>query len=139
LIDDLKTVDYLDRIASQQINWIGRSEGAEIDFVLNGLEAQLTVYTTRPDTIFGASFLVASPEVVRGWMNAGWTAPKDVDKYVTKAINTSELQRQEEKVKTGVDTGVKAVHPLTADQIPVWVADYVLGSYGTGAIMAVPG
>lgn len=143
LIEDLKSVDYLDRISSQQINWIGRSEGAEIDFQLQealGLPAghSVKVYTTRPDTLFGATFIVASPELVHQWIKDGFEATGKVCTYVTKALNESELSRQETKDKTGVDTGIKAVHPLTGELLPVWVADYVLGSYGTGAIMAVP-
>jgi leucyl-tRNA synthetase len=144
LIEDLKTVDYLDRISAQQINWIGRSEGAEIDFALHGITGQddgkhkVTVYTTRPDTLFGATFIVVSPEVADSWLKVGWQADKTVRDYIDKSLKESELERQEERVKTGVDTGIKAVHPLSGQEIPVWVADYVLGSYGTGAIMAVP-
>ncbi len=144
LIDDLKTVDYLDRISSQQINWIGRSHGAEITFKLRNVEGEtddriaVGVYTTRPDTIFGATFLVVSPEVVKTWIDAGWKASDEVQNYVTNAMNKAELERQEEKVKTGVDTSIKALNPISGEEIPVWVADYVLGSYGTGAIMAVP-
>lgn len=145
LAEDLKTVDYLDRIATQQINWIGRSEGAEITWELAGLKIEnqaspaVTVYTTRPDTLFGATFLVVSPEVAKTWQDDGWKASKEAADYIEAALKASELSRQEEsKVKTGVDTGIKAIHPLTGEKIPVWVADYVLGSYGTGAIMAVP-
>ena len=144
LAADLKEVDYLDRIASQQVNWIGRSEGAEITFALRGITSQpddrhsVTVYTTRPDTLFGATFLVVSPEVARGWIEVGWPAGAEVRHYVDQALKASELERQEGKHKTGADTGIKAVHPLTGELLPVWVADYVLGSYGTGAIMAVP-
>ncbi|QQR52418.1 class I tRNA ligase family protein [bacterium] len=145
LAEDLKTVDYLDRIATQQINWIGRSEGAEITWELAGLNLKeqstptVTVYTTRPDTLFGATFLVVSPEVAKTWQDNGWKANQEAADYIDAALKASELSRQEEsKVKTGVDTGIKAIHPLTGEKIPVWVADYVLGSYGTGAIMAVP-
>jgi leucyl-tRNA synthetase len=142
LASDLKSVDYLDRISSQQINWIGRSEGAEITWKLEGLtgsaEPAVTIYTTRPDTLFGATFLVVSPELANKWLDAGWHPAEPVRKYIHHAINETELSRQEEKTKTGVDTGLHAVHPLTGELVPVWVADYVLGSYGTGAIMAVP-
>ncbi len=106
--------------------------------LLNALMRGVTVFTTRPDTLFGATFLVASPEVALAWMNEGWQADAKVRDYVTKALRESELERQEEKKKTGIDTGLKAVHPLSGELVPVWVADYVLGSYGTGAIMAVP-
>ena len=144
LIDDLKTVDYLDRISSQQINWIGRSEGAEITFKLRGIAGQdddlhdVDVYTTRPDTLFGATFIVVSPELADSWLKIGWKASGEAAAYIAHALNESELSRQEDKVKTGVDTGIKAVHPLSGELLPVWVADYVLGGYGTGAIMAVP-
>lgn len=144
LIDDLKTVDYLDRISSQQINWIGRSEGAEITFKLRDVTGQdddlhdVTVYTTRPDTLFGATFIVVSPELADSWVKVGWKASDEATAYITNALNESELSRQEDKVKTGVETGIKAVHPISGKLLPVWVADYVLGGYGTGAIMAVP-
>ena len=144
LIDDLNTVDYLDRISSQQINWIGRSEGAEITFKLRDITGQeddkhdVTVYTTRPDTLYGATFIVVSPELADSWLKIGWTASEKATSYIVTALNESELSRQEDKVKTGVDTGIKAVHPLSGELLPVWVADYVLGGYGTGAIMAVP-
>jgi leucyl-tRNA synthetase len=98
----------------------------------------VTVYTTRPDTIFGATFLVVSPELANKWLDAGWHPAEPVREYIHHAINETELSRQEDRKKTGVDTGLHAVHPLTGDLVPVWVADYVLGSYGTGAIMAVP-
>jgi leucyl-tRNA synthetase len=143
LIDGLKTVDYPPRIADQQINWIGRSEGAEITWALDmdipGAEQKpvVTVYTTRPDTLFGATFLVVSPELAATWKQH-WDAPRPVQDYIDKALKSSELDRQEDNVKTGVDTGLSAVHPLTGKHVPVWVADYVLGGYGTGAIMAVP-
>ncbi len=162
LLGDLETVDYLPKIKKQQQDWIGKSEGAEIDFVLNvplSLRAKrsnltpaeivsssssprndvITVFTTRPDTIFGATFLVVSPEVAQQWINVGWSAPEAVVRYVDEAIKKTEMDRQnDEREKTGVDTGVKAINPANGKEIPVWVADYVLGHYGTGAIMAVP-
>lgn len=249
LAEDLKSVDYLDRISAQQINWIGRSEGAEIswafasehkpkdslkftpeltELVLSGkktntvrlepkqlqtgdaaelvtrfsadetrrfgqaviskvethklrdipidlpghepyssqneqlanyrnyygdkvtLDTEFTiyyfdqvrpdveVYTTRPDTLFGATFLVVSPELAKTWLDAGWQPAAKVRDYITHALNETELSRQETRDKTGEDTGLRAIHPLTGEPVPVWVADYVLGSYGTGAIMAVP-
>jgi leucyl-tRNA synthetase len=144
LIEGLSTVDYPDRIASQQINWIGRSEGAEISFTLDPKAAptatttSVTVYTTRPDTLYGATFLVIAPELAQDWMIRGWSPSKEIAGYVTTALSAGELARQESKDKTGVDTGLQAVHPLTGKQVPVWIADYVLAGYGTGAIMAVP-
>lgn len=145
LVEGLKSVDYPPRIADQQINWIGRSEGAEITWKLRSIAGQpddqhsVTVYTTRPDTLMGATFLVVSPEVAQNWIEVGWQASDTVRAYVKKSLAASELSRQEEsKVKTGEDTSVQAVHPVTGELVPVWVADYVLGGYGTGAIMAVP-
>jgi leucyl-tRNA synthetase len=145
LIEGLKDVDYPPRIADQQINWIGRSEGAEIDFKLRGITDQpddhhlATVYTTRPDTLFGATFLVVSPELASKWLSIGWKATDKVRAYITHSLAETEIERQgEDKAKTGVDTGITALHPVTGDEIPVWVADYVLGGYGTGAIMSVP-
>lgn len=144
LLEDLDTVDYLEKIKTQQRNWIGKSEGAEIDFSLNvpGQEPgahKVTVFTTRPDTVFGATFLVVSPEVAQEWMNVGWQASDAVKEYVTQSLAREEIERSAEgKEKTGVDTGIKAINPANGNEIPVWVADYVLGGYGTGAIMAVP-
>jgi leucyl-tRNA synthetase len=145
LIDGLKNVDYPPRIADQQVNWIGRSTGAEITWKLRGITGQdddkhtVSVYTTRPDTLFGATFLVVSPELADSWLKIGWKAGKKVVDYIENSLRESELSRQEDaKKKTGVDTGIQAVHPLTGELVPVWVADYVLGGYGTGAIMAVP-
>ncbi|MBI4437837.1 leucine--tRNA ligase [Candidatus Uhrbacteria bacterium] len=144
LLEDLDGVDYLEKIKTQQRNWIGKSEGAEIDFVLNvpGQESgkqKVTVFTTRADTIFGATFLVISPEVAKQWIDVGWVAPASVREYVQEALSRAEMERAAEgKEKTGVDTQIVAIHPANGKAIPVWVADYVLGSYGTGAIMAVP-
>ena len=145
LIEGLQSVDYPSRIADQQVNWIGRSEGAEITWKLHGISDQnddqheVAVYTTRPDTLMGATFIVVSPELADTWLKVGWKASPEVKNYVEKSLRESELSRQEvSKHKTGEDTRVMAVHPLTGDLVPVWVADYVLGGYGTGAIMAVP-
>lgn len=144
LLEDLDTVDYLEKIKTQQRNWIGKSEGAEIDFSLNvtGQEPgkhKVTVFTTRPDTIFGATFLVVSPEVAQKWIDVGWQASEVARAYVEASLKREEMDRTAEgKEKTGVDTGVVAINPANGKEIPVWVADYVLGNYGTGAIMAVP-
>ncbi len=137
LIQDLKSVDYLDRVASQQINWIGRSEGAEIDFKANN--QTITVYTTRPDTLAGATFLVLAPEHAAVTQITTPSQKAKVDAYVKQAQGESEVARQEtDRPKTGVFTGATAKNPVTGDDMPVWVADYVLAGYGTGAIMAVP-
>ncbi len=137
LVDGLKTVDYPPRIADQQINWIGRSEGANIDFSVAG--EKITVYTTRPDTLAGATFLVLAPEHPAV---AKITRPQQkdrVEQYVKKTQSETDLNRQEEnRPKTGVFTGVHTINPITKASMPVWIADYVLAGYGTGAIMAVP-
>ncbi|MFA5936005.1 MAG: class I tRNA ligase family protein [Patescibacteria group bacterium] len=144
LINDLNDVDYLDRIKAQQINWIGRSEGAEILFMLS-VPGQpdgrhgVKVFTTRPDTIFGVTFLVVSPETAKSWLDTGWNAPDNVKEYVQSALMRTDMERMTEgKTKTGVFTEVTATNPANQEKIPVWVSDYVLGNYGTGSIMGVP-
>jgi leucyl-tRNA synthetase len=137
LIEDLKTVDYPDRVASQQINWIGRSEGAEIDFTVS--DEKITVYTTRPDTLAGATFLVLAPEHKAVAKITTSEQKATVDDYIAATQSETEVKRQEaDRPKTGVWTGAYAKNPLTGDEMPVWIADYVLAGYGTGAIMAVP-
>lgn len=141
LIDDLDLVDYADRIKNQQKNWIGRSEGAEIDFKLKGKEETLKIFTTRPDTLFGATYMVLSPE--HGLLDkykAEITNWEEITAYREAAAKKSDFERAElAKEKTGVEiTGIAAVNPVTGKEIPVWISDYVLMTYGTGAIMAVP-
>jgi len=139
LIEDLETVNYLDKIKTQQINWIGRSYGAEVDFKVKGANDSIRVFTTRPDTLFGATFLVLSPE--HELVNKIITSEqeKEVLKYQDEAKHKSDLERTElQKEKSGVFTGAYAINPATGLEIPIWIADYVLSSYGTGAIMAVP-
>lgn len=146
LLEDLETVDYLEKIKVQQQNWIGKSEGAEIVFVIptdhvigEGAEGAIRVFTTRPDTLPGATFLVISPELAKKWLDVGWQAPEEVRSYVESALKRTDMERGAEgREKTGVTTGMVSVNPFNEEEIPVWVADYVLGSYGTGAIMAVP-
>ena len=140
LIDDLDLVDYPDRVKAQQKNWIGRSTGAEVDFDTT-LGNKLTVYTTRPDTLFGATYMVISPEhpVIEKW--AGQIQNMDeVRAYQEAAAKKSDFERTEvAKDKTGVKLlGVQAVNPVNDREIPIFISDYVLVSYGTGAIMAVP-
>ncbi|MFH1225720.1 MAG: leucine--tRNA ligase [bacterium] len=145
LIDDLEQVDYLERIKTQQINWIGRSEGADVDFKVNppagGSEIILKVFTTRPDTLFGATFMVVAPEheLISKLKNKIKNI-KEVEKYIQQAKKKSDLERTElQKTKTGVELkGVKAINPVNNQEIPIFVADYVLAGYGFGAIMAVP-
>ncbi len=137
LIEGLKSVDYPSRIADQQINWIGRSEGAEIDFDIDG--EKVTVYTTRPDTLAGATFLVLAPEHAAVTRLTTDEHRDDVEAYIKQSAAESEIERQNtDRAKTGVFTGAYATNPLTNEKMPVWIADYVLAGYGTGAIMAVP-
>ncbi|MCI5652416.1 MAG: leucine--tRNA ligase [Ruminococcus bromii] len=140
LIDDLDLVDYPDRVKAQQKNWIGRSEGAEVDFQTTAGDA-LTVYTTRPDTLYGATYMVVSPEhpFIEKWADK-LSNMDEIRKYQAEAAKKSDFERTEvAKDKTGVRLeGVKAINPLTGTEIPIFISDYVLVSYGTGAIMAVP-
>ena len=141
LIDDLKDVNYLDKIKAQQINWIGRSEGAEVKFKIKDTEDTLLVYTTRPDTIFGATYMVVAPEhhLIEKYKEK-ITNMDEVEEYKRKSSLKSDFERAElNKEKTGVEIkGIKAINPLTGEEIPIWISDYVLITYGTGAIMAVP-
>ncbi|WP_291473423.1 leucine--tRNA ligase [Corynebacterium sp.] len=158
LIDDLADLDWPEKVKSMQRNWIGRSRGAEVDFAVElaapRSEARIRVFTTRPDTLFGASYMVLAPEhelvdalvtdapYAEGtnplWTN-GEASPKDAVASYRKAIAAkSDLERQENKEKTGVFTGAYATNPVNGAQVPVFIADYVLTGYGTGAIMAVP-
>lgn len=144
LLEDLEDLEWPESIKEMQRNWIGRSEGAELEFCVLASEgretdAKLTVYTTRPDTIFGATYLVVAPEhyLLSSFVSAAQS--KHVEEYKDLASRKSDLERTElQKEKTGVFTGSYARNPATGEAIPIWVADYVLGSYGTGAIMAVP-
>ncbi len=141
LIDDLDTVDFIERVKTQQRNWIGRSEGAEVDFALAGTEDKLRVFTTRCDTLFGATYMVMSPEhpYIEKYRDRieNWA---EVQAYREAAARKSDFERSElTKEKTGVPLkGLNAVNPATGREIPVWISDYVLMTYGTGAIMAVP-
>ncbi|MDP3731272.1 MAG: leucine--tRNA ligase [bacterium] len=136
LVDDLGGLDWPEVTKVAQKNWVGRSEGAKIKF--DG-KHPVEVFTTRPDTIFGATFLVVSPELTKKWLDAGWQADEGVKKYIQESLSKKELDRLEQQgEKTGIDAGIKAINPATKEEIPVWIADYVLGGYGTGAIMAVP-
>ncbi len=141
LIDDLDTVDYIEKIKVSQINWIGRSVGAEVDFQLNGKEEALRVFTTRPDTLFGATYMVISPEhpLIEKYKIEIKNYEALVE-YREKASKKSDFERTElVKDKTGVQIdGITAINPVTGKEIPIWISDYVLMTYGTGAIMAVP-
>ncbi len=141
LIDDLDEVNYLDKIKTQQKNWIGRSEGAEVKFKLANHDKELIVYTTRPDTLFGATYMVVAPEhpIIKEFESEITNLDK-VNEYQKQASLKSDFERAElNKEKTGVEIkGLRAINPLTNTEIPIWVSDYVLITYGTGAIMAVP-
>ena len=138
---DLDTVDYLPQIKLAQRNWIGKSEGAIIQFSIRNFQFSIEVFTTRPDTIFGATYLVLAPEhkLVES-LKLKVENKEEVEKYVKDAKKKTEIERTAlEKSKTGVELkGIKAINPATKEEIPVWIADYVLPHYGTGAIMAVP-
>ena len=147
----LRITAYADRLAAdlegltwpdtkqKQLNWIGRSEGVEIEFPVVGIEGTLTVFTTRPDTLYGATYMVVAPEhPLLGKLTTDAQRDK-VTAYAKEASSKSDMDRTAlSKTKTGVPTGGFATHPLTGGQVPIWVADYVLGAYGTGAVMAVP-
>jgi leucyl-tRNA synthetase len=141
LISDLALVDYPERVLATQINWIGRSEGAEVDFRIEGADDVLRVYTTRPDTLYGATYMVMSPEhpYIEKYRNQIKNY-NEILAYAEEAAHKSDMERTElAKDKTGLEIkGLKAVNPVNDELIPIWVSDYVLMTYGTGAIMAVP-
>ncbi len=139
LYDDLDNTDFIERVKIQQRNWIGKSRGAEVDFKLTGTDEKITVFTTRPDTLFGATYMVLSPEhKILEKLNI--ENRDEVIAYQKEAAKKSEFERTEmNKDKTGVMLkGVMAINPVNDKEIPVWISDYVLATYGTGAIMAVP-
>lgn len=138
LLEEVDALDWPEKIKTMQKNWIGKSTGAEIDFDLYSSDNTLKVFTTRPDTIYGATFMVVAPEHPQLKELVTEDTKTVVEEYVASALKKSEIERQENKEKTGVFTGSYAVNPATKEKIPIWVADYVLGGYGTGAIMAVP-
>ena len=140
LLADLDELDWPESIKLSQSNWIGKSHGAEIDFQIGDHDKKIRIYTTRPDTIYGATYMVLAPEhdlvqsIVTGEQKS------QVEEYIESASKKSDLERTElDKTKTGVFTGAYAINPVNGQKIPIWIADYVLISYGTGAIMAVPG
>ena len=141
LINDLDDVDYLEKIKTQQKNWIGKSEGAEVKFKIQNSDDKVLVYTTRPDTLFGATYMVVAPEhnIIQKLEN-NITNIEELKDYQQKASLKSDFERAEmNKDKTGVEIkGIKAINPVNNKEIPIWISDYVLSTYGTGAIMAVP-
>ncbi|CAM3180650.1 leucine--tRNA ligase [Corynebacterium gottingense] len=151
LLDDLDLLDWPDKVKSMQRNWIGRSRGAEVNF--ESAAGDITVFTTRPDTLFGASFVVLAPEhglvdalvadtypenTDERWTNGQATPREAVDTYKLSIAAKSDVERQENKEKTGVFLGTYATNPVSGEQVPIFIADYVLTGYGTGAVMAVP-
>lgn len=145
LVDDLDRLPWSTAIKDSQKNWIGRSVGVEFDFALENIPGQkdgvhrLTVFTTRPDTICGATYIAISAELARSWIDIGWKADRPVADLIEKILG-AERSRERDDVpeKEGIDTGIRARNPATGQTIPVWIANYVLSGYGTGAIMAVP-
>src|ERR1035437_7169187 len=138
LVDNLKDLDWPELSKTLQADWIGRSTGAAIDFALTERDETFTVFTTRPDTIFGATYCVLAPEhpLVAAITTASQRAA--VEAYVQAVTGKTERERTTDREKTGVFTGAYALNPATGERIPIWLADYVLAQYGTGAIMAVP-
>ncbi|MCX7908328.1 MAG: leucine--tRNA ligase [Ignavibacteria bacterium] len=140
LLDDLDLVDWPLSTMEMQKNWIGRSEGAEINFSLFGIDEKITVFTTRPDTVFGATYMVLAPEHPLVPIITTPEKKETVEKYIKETSQKTDLERTDlSKDKTGVPTGAYAINPATNEKIAIWIADYVLFHYGTGAIMAVPG
>ena len=139
LLDDLDTVDYLPKIKKQQQDWIGRSEGAEVDFKVSNSDEVIRIFTTRPDTLFGATYMVLAPEHELVGRIVKDEYRIEVEAYVSEAGKKTDIDRADAtKEKTGVFTGAYAINPVNGKEIPIWVADYVMMGYGTGAIMAVP-
>ena len=138
LLDGLDDLDWPDRVKKMQTDWIGRSTGAEVDFAIDGRDDKLTVYTTRPDTLYGCTFMVIAPEHPLAHELATAEQKDIVEQYIKDALNKSNVDRMSGKEKTGAFTGSYAVNPLNGKKIPIWIADYVLGDYGTGAVMCVP-
>lgn len=141
LLADIDSLDWPEKIKAMQRNWIGKSEGAEVEFeIADGASKgeKIKVFTTRPDTIFGATFLILAPEHALLEKLTASNVVEEVSKYKKSSLKKSEIERQGNKEKTGIFTGVHAINPATGKKMPIWVADYVLGSYGEGAVMAVP-
>ncbi len=138
LIDDLDSIDWPDKIKEMQRNWIGRSVGAHINFAIDGSNEKLQVYTTRPDTIYGVTFMVVAPEHPLVSEITSEDQSKEVNNYIAEVGAKTNIDRMETKEKTGVFTGAYAVNPATNQNVPIWISEYVLMEYGTGAIMSVP-
>lgn len=139
LLEDLEDIDWPESIKDMQRNWIGRSEGAHVHFEVEGHDEQFTVFTTRPDTLFGATYAVLAPEHALVEKITTPSQKESVEAYIKEIQSKSDLERTDlAKTKTGIFTGAYAINPLNGEKMPIWIADYVLATYGTGAIMAVP-
>ncbi len=139
LLEEIPDLDWPQKIKTAQTNWIGKSQGAEIEFKIENNEDVITVFSTRPDTLFGATFVVLAPEHAFVKQLATNEFKESVENYVSAAVKKSEIERMNDtREKTGVFTGSYAINPASGEKVPIWVADYVLAGYGTGAIMAVP-
>jgi len=138
ILEATDELDWTEKVKMMQKNWIGRSVGAEVKFAVVEREETIKVFTTRPDTLFGASYVALAPESELVSKLTTKSNQQAVEKYIEKSAKKSEVERQESHEKTGVFTGSYAINPVNGDKVPIWVADYVLGGYGTGAVMAVP-
>ena len=138
LLNDLDKLDWPEKVKKMQTDWIGKSYGAEVDFPVEGKDEKITVYTTRPDTLHGATFMVLAPEHAMAKELATDETREAVEKYIFNASMKSNVDRLQDKEKTGVFTGSYAINPLNGAKVPIWLSDYVLADYGTGAIMCVP-
>ena len=138
LLNDLDKLDWPEKVKKMQAEWIGKSTGAEIDFTVDGTEKKIRVYTTRPDTLHGATFMVLAPEHAMAKELANDETREEVEAYILKSSMKSNVDRLQDKEKTGVFTGSYAINPLNGALVPIWLSDYVLADYGTGAIMCVP-
>lgn len=138
ILEATDALDWTEMVKTMQKNWIGRSVGAEVEFAVSGQDSKITVFTTRPDTLFGATYIALAPEhpLIPQLVNSD--TREKVEAYVQASQQKSDVERQENKEKTGVFTGSYVINPVNGQKLPIWVADYVLGGYGTGAVMAVP-
>ncbi len=138
LLNDLDKLDWPEKVKKMQTDWIGKSYGAEVEFPVDGRDEKITVYTTRPDTLYGATFMVLAPEHALAKELATDETREAVEKYIYDASMKSNVDRLQDKEKTGVFTGSYAINPINGAKVPIWLSDYVLADYGTGAIMCVP-
>ena len=138
LLNDLDKLDWPEKVKKMQSDWIGKSYGAEVEFPVEGKDEKITVYTTRPDTLHGATFMVLAPEHAMAKELATDETREAVEQYIYDASMKSNVDRLQDKEKTGVFTGSYAINPLNGAKVPIWLSDYVLADYGTGAIMCVP-